>query len=66
MHEHVKILPKYMLQCHLGPTQTQSKQMEQSPIKKFKRFAQKSKDFLKNKNSQPFSKMNQTHEKPRI
>ena len=34
MHKNMKILPKYMLQCHLGQTQTQTNTMEHSPIKK--------------------------------
>ena len=37
MHECMKILPKYMLKYHLGPTtqtQTQTNTMGHSPIKK--------------------------------
>ena len=40
MHEHDWILPKYMLKCHKGPTQTQTQtnQMGHSPIKKLNFF----------------------------
>ena len=41
MHEHDWILPKYMLKCHNRPTQTQTNQMGQSPIKKLKKISQK-------------------------
>ena len=41
MHEHDQILPKYMLNCHKGPTQIQTNQMGQSPIKKLKKISQK-------------------------
>ena len=41
MHEHGWILPKYMLNCHNWPTQTQTNQMGQSPIKKLKKISQK-------------------------
>ena len=37
MHEHDEILSKYMLKCHLGPTQTQTNKMGHSPIKKIKK-----------------------------
>jgi len=40
MHEHVCILPKYMLKCHKGPTQTQINQIGQSPIEKLKKNLQ--------------------------
>ena len=40
MHEQGWILPKYMLKCHKGPTQTQTNQMGQRPIDKLKKFAQ--------------------------
>ena len=40
MHEHVWILPKYMIKCHNWPTQSQTNQMGQSPIKKLKIFSQ--------------------------
>ena len=30
MHEHDEILLKYMLKCHLGPTQTQTNKMGHS------------------------------------
>ena len=39
MHEHEWILPKYMLNCHNWPTQTQTDQMGQSPIKKLKKIS---------------------------
>ena len=35
MHEHVEILPKYMLKCHLGPTQTQ---WDTAQSRKFENF----------------------------
>ena len=38
MHEQGWILPKYMLKCHKGPTQTQTNQMGQRPIDKLKKF----------------------------
>ena len=40
MHEHEWKLSKYVLICHKGPTQTQTDQMGQSPIKKLKIFQQ--------------------------
>ena len=40
IHEHEWIMPKYMLKCHNWPTQTQTNQMGQSPIKKLKKFWQ--------------------------
>ena len=40
MHEHVWILPKYMIKCHNWPTQSQTNQMRQSPIEKLKEFSQ--------------------------
>ena len=52
MHEHRWILPKYMLKCHNWPTQIQTNQMGQSPIKKSKESSQ---NF---KVPNPFSKMN--------
>ena len=39
MHEHEWILPKYMLNCHNWPTQTQTNQMGKSPIKKLKKIS---------------------------
>ena len=51
-----------MLKFHKGPTQTQTKQMGQSPIKKLK----KKKNCTKIKISNPFSKIYLTHSKPRI
>ena len=60
MHEHIKILPKYMLKCHKGPTQAQSKQMGQSLIKKIENILHKNKIFP------TLSKKYPTHEKPRI
>ena len=60
MYEHMEILPKYMLKCHLGPTKTQKKKkkntMGQSPINKIKEF------WHENKFSQPLSKNNLTLE----
>ena len=53
MHEHEWILPKYMLNCHNWPTQTQTDQMGQSPIKKLKKFSQNI--YFPN----PFSKITQ-------
>ena len=53
MHEHEWILPKYMLNCHNWPTQTQTNQMGKSPIKKLRKFSQN----LKFPN--PFSKITQ-------
>ena len=41
MHEYDEILPKYMLKCHLGPTQTQANKMGHSLIKKIKKFSKK-------------------------
>ena len=41
MHEHEWKLPKYMLKCHNWPTQPQTNQMEQNPIKKLKKISQK-------------------------
>ena len=42
MHEHVEILSKYMLICHLGPTQTQKKNtMGHRLIKKIKKICKK-------------------------
>ena len=38
-----------MLKFHKGPTQTQTHQMGQSPIKKLKKFSQKKKKTKKNK-----------------
>ena len=52
MHEHMEILPKYMLKCHMGPTQKQKNTMEHSPIKK-------KKIDKKKKISQPLSKITQ-------
>ena len=45
MHEHVEILPKYMLKCHLGPTQTQTNTMGHNLIKKIKKNFKKNKFF---------------------
>ena len=50
MHEHEWNLPNYMLKCHIWPTQIQTNQMEQSPIKNLKEFSQNLKF------SNPFSK----------
>ena len=36
MYEHDEIFPKYMLKCHLGPTQTQTIKMGHSLNKKNK------------------------------
>ena len=41
MHEHMKILPKYMLECHKGPTWTQSKKWDGTQLRNSKDFAQK-------------------------
>ena len=30
MYEHMEILPKYMLKCHLGPTKTQKKKKKKT------------------------------------
>jgi len=38
-------MPKYMLECHKRPTQTQLKQMGQSPIKKIEKILYKNKIF---------------------
>ena len=43
MHEHDEILPKYMLKCHLGPTQTQTIKIGHGPNKKIKKFCRKNK-----------------------
>ena len=40
MNEHEWILPKYMLKCRNWPTQIETDQMGQSPIKKLKIFSQ--------------------------
>ena len=41
MHEHVKIGLNTSENCHKGPTQTQTRQMGLSPIKKLKKISQK-------------------------
>ena len=41
MHEHVEMLPRYMLKCHLGPTQTQTNTMGHNVIKKIKEICKK-------------------------
>ena len=45
MHEHVEILPKYILKCHLGPIQTQTNTMRHGLIKKIKKIYKKIKFF---------------------
>ena len=47
MHEHEWKLPKYMLKCHKGTTQTQTNQMGLSPSRNWK-------NFFKIIGSQPF------------
>ena len=41
MHEHDQILPKYMLKCHLGPTQAQTNKWDIAQSRKSKNFAEK-------------------------
>ena len=41
MHEYMEILPKYMLKCHLGSTQTQTNTMGHNLIENIKIFLQK-------------------------
>ena len=53
MHEHDEILLKYMLKCHLGPTQTQTNKMGHS-LNKGKKM--KNISF-----SQPFQKHTQPY-----
>ena len=38
MHEPMENMSKYMLKSHLGPTQTKTNIMRQSPINKIKKF----------------------------
>ena len=46
MHEHMQILPKYMLKCDLGPTKIQTNTMGYNPIKKIQTIWQEIEIFL--------------------
>ena len=61
MHEHGKILPKYMIKGHKGPTQIQQCHKKQNPIKDLARTTPNFEEQPKNSKNPNYQNPNQKY-----